>query len=120
MEDCPFLGRPGGGADSPRDESVCRPHERCAESPFCDKWRNMTEEVILIHGGSIRCREAGEFNDETGKIVSYDKAVVLEYAGKSYRIHPTAVSVLIDAVRTNKSLQDFIGVASGPLARLFS
>lgn len=80
----------------------------------------MTDEAILIHGGSIRCREAGEFNDETGKLVAYDKAVVLEYAGKSYRIHPSAVSALIEAVRTNKSLQDFIGVNTGPLARLFA
>lgn len=80
----------------------------------------MTEEVILIHGGSIRCREAGEFVDETGKKVEYDKAVVLEYAGKTYRIAPPAVSALIEAVRTNKGLQDFIGVSAGPLGRLFS
>ena len=80
----------------------------------------MTEEVILIHGGSIRCREAGEFNDETGKLIAYDKAVVLEYAGKTYRIHPAAVSALLDAVRANKGLQDFIGITTGPLERLFS
>jgi len=80
----------------------------------------MTEEVILIHGGSIRCREAGEFADEAGKTVAYDKAVVLEYAGKSYRIHPSAVAALLEAVRANKGLQDFIGITTGPLARLFS
>ena len=80
----------------------------------------MTEETILIHGGSVRCREAGEFVDETGKKVEYDQAVVLEYAGKTYRIAPKAVSALIEAVRTNKVLQDFIGIDKGPLGRLFS
>lgn len=71
---------------------------------------------VAMSGGSIIYKKAGSFTEEgTGRLVEYDEKIQIDYMGKVYRLSPAAVAALYQAIRTDKNLQDFLGVKGGIL-----
>lgn len=71
---------------------------------------------VAISGGSIIHKKAGSFTEEgTGRLVEFDEKIQIDYMAKVYRLSPAAVAALYHAIRTDKNLQDFLGVKGGIL-----
>lgn len=69
-----------------------------------------------IAGGSIIYKPAGSFTEEgTGREVTYDEKIQLDYMGKVYRLPPPACAALYQAIRNNRNLADFLGIKAGIL-----